>query len=194
MQMNRQECTNWTSVQYARIYWGKNRLKRQNRTGKTGQEREDIQKRTGRIRGLNRTGQAEQDKQNRTGRTGQAEQERQDKTGRMGGSDCLDRIWQPEKDSQNGTGRTRLPWQEFKYGSQDCQDRAARIGLLAQDCKDWKTRAEQKGEDSQKRTGMQGSETTRTGQSEWDRQNKIASTELPAKNCQKRTASTGLLK
>jgi hypothetical protein len=37
---------------------------------------------------------------------------------------------------------------------QNCQDRAARIGLPAQDCKDKTTRAKQKGEDSQKRKGM----------------------------------------
>jgi hypothetical protein len=34
------------------------------------------------------------------------------------------------------------------------QDRTARIDIPAQDCKDKTTRAEQKGEDSQKRTGM----------------------------------------
>jgi hypothetical protein len=37
------------------------------------------------------------------------------------------------------------------------QDRIARIGLPAQDCKDKTTRTEQKGEDSQKRNGMQRS-------------------------------------
>jgi hypothetical protein len=35
-----------------------------------------------------------------------------------------------------------------------CQDRAARIGLPAQDCKVKTARAEQKREDSQKRKGM----------------------------------------
>jgi hypothetical protein len=36
----------------------------------------------------------------------------------------------------------------------NCQDRAAKIGLPAQDCKYKTTRAEQKEEDSQKRKGM----------------------------------------
>jgi hypothetical protein len=54
---------------------------------------------------------------------------------------------------QNKTAMTGLPGQE---PGQNCQDRAARIGVPAQDCKDKTSRAEQKGEESQKRTGMQG--------------------------------------
>ncbi len=64
---------------------------------------------------------------------------------------------EPEKDSQNGTDRISLPWQDFQDRSQDriffCQDRAARIRMTAQDCKDKTTKVEPKGEDSQKKTG-----------------------------------------
>jgi hypothetical protein len=55
-------------------------------------------------------------------------------------------------DRQNETSMTVLLEHEPR---QNCQDRAARIGLPAQDCKDKTTRAEQKGEeDSQKRKVM----------------------------------------
>jgi hypothetical protein len=61
------------------------------------------------------------------------------------------------------------------------QDRAARIGLPAHDCKDKTTRAKQKGEDKQNRTCLQGSKTrtARMGQPVCDRQNKTARTEVP---------------
>jgi hypothetical protein len=61
---------------------------------------------------------------------------------------------QLEKNNQKGTARKRLPWQDFQDMS---QDRTARTGLPSQDCTDKTTRAEQKAEDNQKRTGMQGS-------------------------------------
>jgi hypothetical protein len=67
----------------------------------------------------------------------------------------------------------------------------------AQDCKDKTTRAEQKGEDSQKRTGIQSSKnrTARTWvEKEWERQNKTTRTELPEQDCQHRTVSKELLK
>jgi hypothetical protein len=51
---------------------------------------------------------------------------------------------------QKRTARKGQPGQNF-------QDRDSSIGLPAQNCKDKIARAEQKGEDSQKRTGMQGS-------------------------------------
>ncbi len=54
-----------------------------------------------------------------------------------------------EKDSQNRTGRQNKTAMTGLSGKDP--------GLLAQDCKDKTARAEQKGEDSQKRTGMQGS-------------------------------------
>ncbi len=49
-------------------------------------------------------------------------------------------------------------------------DKTAKIWRPAHGCKDKTTRAEQKGEDSQKRTGMQGSynRTARMGQAEQD--------------------------
>jgi hypothetical protein len=63
------------------------------------------------------------------------------------------------------TAMTGLPGQE---PDQNCQSRAVRIGLPAQDCKDKTTKAEQKGEDGQKRTGIQGRQnrTARMGQAE----------------------------
>jgi hypothetical protein len=52
---------------------------------------------------------------------------------------------------QNETFMTGLLGHE---PGQNRKDRAARIGLPAQNCKDKTTRAEQKGEDSQKRKGV----------------------------------------
>jgi hypothetical protein len=58
---------------------------------------------------------------------------------------------------------------------QNCQDRAARIGLPAQGCKDKPTRQKRKEKTARKGKAC---EAARTGQPEWDRQNKTAKTEL----------------
>jgi hypothetical protein len=58
---------------------------------------------------------------------------------------------QPEWDRQNETSMTGLLGHE---PGKNCQDRFARIGLPAQDCKDKTTRVEQTGEDRQIRKGM----------------------------------------
>jgi hypothetical protein len=86
----------------------------------------------------------EQDKQKRASRKG-----RQDGTSRKGlpGKDCLDRILQQEKDRQDRTARKGQPEQDRRNKTattgqpghepgQNCQYRAARIGLPVQDCKD----------------------------------------------------------
>jgi hypothetical protein len=57
------------------------------------------------------------------------------------------------------------------------QDRAARIGLPAQDCKDKTRKAEQKGEDSQKTCN-----TARIGQLKRDSQNGTGRTRLHGQN------------
>ncbi len=61
------------------------------------------------------------------------------------------------KDSQNWTGRKILPLWDFQDRTTrtELQERAARIGLPAQDSKYRTVRAEHKGGDSQKRIGIQ---------------------------------------
>jgi hypothetical protein len=77
-----------------------------------------------------------------------------------------------QPDIQNRTAMTGLPGQE---PAQNCQHRADSTGLPAQDSKDQTTRAEQKGEDSQKR---QACKTARTGQPEQGSQNCPSKTRL----------------
>ncbi len=66
-----------------------------NPSDRTGQEKQDIQKWTGRNR-TGRTGQAEKNRWKRTYRKGQEKQERQNRKGRTG---------KAEQDRQNRTGR-----------------------------------------------------------------------------------------
>ncbi len=84
------------------------------------------------------------------------------------------------------TGRKDRQNKTAMIAGQDGQDctpnRAAKIGLPAQDCWDNPAREEQKAKDSQ---------NSQTGQPEWDRHNRTGKIRLPGKICQVRIARTG---
>ncbi len=158
----------------------------------TGQAQQDRHNRTGtteqaqqdRHNRTGRTGQAEQDKQIRTSRTGQAEQERQNRTFSTGHPE-----WgQAEQVRQNGTGRPEQVEQERRtppeQHRQNSQKRTARRGHTEGDTKN-----------GTRRTGH-AERTDTKGQADWktelDKQNWTGRTGLPGQDCPDRTVRTRL--